>query len=582
MKQQETMQVRVVAQDPTLVDDKGDIVTALVTFPYESVVPGPIGHRVHLVDYDSSTGTMYPAAELGSESMTAKVSRNKILNTPDFHAQNVYGLVMSTVARFERALGRRTPWSFPAHQIKVVPHAFAVANAFYSPDTEALLFGYYQSGRETVFTCLSHDVVVHETTHALLDGMRSRFTKPSSSDQAAFHEAFSDVVALLSIFSMPEVVKIVVDQAARTASSAAPKKTEAQSGLVPVETFEPANLVKSALFGLAEQLDDINPDYQRVGALRRSITILPEPGILDSPEYEEPHRRGELMVAAIMQAFLQVWQRRLEPLHVGDARLIDRRRAIEEGAAVADQLLTMCIRGLDYTPPVHINFRDFLSAMLTADREVRFDDTKFDLRGTLLKTFGEFGIKPTQRADRDGCWNRVKEEDSVLVHQGVRFSSAQTDPTEMFRLIWANRDKLRLPLTAYCRIADLSPCLRIAPEDGLPVRETIATCLQYVEIAPSELRQYGLRRPPDMPEETKVVLEGGSTLILDEYGRLKYEIAQPLPSRGHPNAIRRTQRMVDYLWNTGSYLKGASFRSGLSSLHRTRALGSETPYREVW
>jgi hypothetical protein len=198
----------------------------------------------------------------------------------------------------------------------------------------------------------------------------------------------------------------------------------------------------------------------------------------------------------------------------------------------------------------------------------------------LRETFAQFGIRPTSRGDKDGCWSRV--EDGVLVHQGVRFSNAQSDPTEMFRLIWANRDKLRLPLTAYCRISDLSPCLRIAPEDGLPVRETIAVCLQYVKVPASELRQFGVRPPKGMPADTEVVLEGGSTLILDEYGKLKYEIAQPIPSPGHRTAIRRTEAMLSYLWSTGNFMPGASLRSGLSSMHRMRAMGTDTARPEVW
>jgi hypothetical protein len=574
----ETMQVRVVAQDPMLTHD-GAIVTDLVTFPYEDVEAGPIGHRVHVVDYDSSTATMYPPAPLKSGGMTANVSKRTILATPDFHAQNVYGLVMSTVARFERALGRRAPWGFSAHQIKVVPHAFAVANAFYSPDAEALLFGYYERDGKTVFTCLSHDVVVHETTHALLDGMRRRFTRPSSPDQAAFHEAFADVVALLSIFSMPKVVEIVVDQAA--AKAAEPGETPAaESGLVGMKTFDGVNLVNSALFGIAEQLDDLNPDFQRVGALRRSVTLMAEPGILDLPQFAEPHRRGEIVVAAIMQTFLAVWQRRLQPFRVGNVDVIDRTRAIEEGAAVADQLLTMCIRGLDYTPPVHIDFSDFLSAVLTADREVRPNDTRLALRSTLRETFMGFGVGPTRGGDGEGCWSRV--EDGMLRHEGVRFSNAQSDPTEMFRLIWANRTKLQLPLTAYCRIADLAPCLRIAPEDGLPVRETIAICLQYVKVPASDLGQFGLRRPSGMPETTEVALEGGSTLILDEYGKLKYEITQPIPTKGHRTPIRRTQRRLDFMWGSGAFLPGASLRTGLSAMHRTRALGNDVANQEAW
>ena len=59
----------------------------------------------------------------------------------------------------------------------------------------------------TVFTCLSHDIVAHETTHALLDGMHRYFVEPSNPDVLAFHEAFADIVALFQHFSLPEVLR---------------------------------------------------------------------------------------------------------------------------------------------------------------------------------------------------------------------------------------------------------------------------------------------------------------------------------------------------------------------------------------
>ena len=52
---------------------------------------------------------------------------------------------------------------------------------------------------ESVFTCLSHDVIVHELTHALLDGLRPHFTIPTQIDVLAFHEAFADLIACFSI-----------------------------------------------------------------------------------------------------------------------------------------------------------------------------------------------------------------------------------------------------------------------------------------------------------------------------------------------------------------------------------------------
>ena len=140
----------------------------------------------------------------------------RLLADPRFHAQNAYAIAMRTLAIFERALGRRVEWGFRGQQLHIAPHAFASANAFYSEDDQALMFGYFtgKSG-STVFTSLSHDIVAHETTHALLDGMRDAFTDASLPDQAGFHEGFADVVALLSVFSLRETTKACLVAGAR-------------------------------------------------------------------------------------------------------------------------------------------------------------------------------------------------------------------------------------------------------------------------------------------------------------------------------------------------------------------------------
>ena len=290
------------------------------------------------------------------------------------------------------------------------------------------------------------------------------------------------------------------------------------------------------------------------------------------------HRRGEILVAAVMRAFLSVWTRRLEDLGTIDGSYLARARVAEEGAAVANQLLTMMIRAIDYTPPIHLSFNDFLSAMLTADSEVRGDDSRYRLRGTLLDWFMQYGIAPASPRP-DGLLARSSLQ---LGREGVRFGSLQGDPTEMFRLVWANRRSLKLDPRAYTRVASVRPCLRIGPEDGLPIRETVAECTQYLSLTAGELPAYGLTPPPGIAETRPIVIEGGSTLILDEYGMLKFEINNVLPDRRDEAALAEEQARIDYLWSQGYFDDGFSFGASLSTLHRRRALNVDVSRSEVW
>src|SRR5262249_45005258 len=158
--------------------------------------------------------------------------------------------------------------------IKIAPHAFVDANAFYSRRDEGLFFGYFPGRYGTVFSCLSHDVVAHETTHALLDGLRERYTDPSSPDQAGFHEGFADVVALLSVLPQRDVVDAVVDRPAGRADGAAARN------LVALKDVTPKALHNSVLFGLAKQMGQEMASV-RGHAVRQSAKMHPSARLLD-------------------------------------------------------------------------------------------------------------------------------------------------------------------------------------------------------------------------------------------------------------------------------------------------------------
>jgi hypothetical protein len=563
-----TRKLTIIAQDPS-VKVKGQILRTEIEIPAEDLQPGPWGYRVHTVDYDSSTETLYKPREYpplrdGVNADPFKgASDARLLSDPNFHAQNAYAIVMRILARFEFALGRRVSWHIDGHQIKVAPHAFAEANAFYSEHDEALMFGYFPGRDGMVYSCLSHDIVAHETTHALLDGLRERYTDPSSPEQAAFHEGFADIVALLSVFSLTKVVETLIDLRAQRRS-----RTRIAKEFLTLEALR-----ESMLMGLAKQMGQ-ELSAVRGNVLRRSVKLEPSRDYIKQKEFEEPHRRGEILVAAVMNAFLNVWVKRLEALGEVAPGALDRERVVEEGATIADYLLTMVIRALDYAPPVNLEFCDFLSAILTSDREINPNDSKYKFRETLLKSFVSYGIKPKSAGTKSdpGIW--LPPEGNIS-NERIRFDSLQRDPDEVFRFIWDNRKPLGLYEKAYSRVLSVRPCLRIGP-DGFALRETVAEYMQIIDLQASELyRPLKITRPEDMPKTQEVRLSGGGALIFDEYGKLKFHICNLLT-----DSERQSQR-IEYLWSYGYYRNPAAFRN-FASLHRQRATSLSSFSREDW
>ena len=535
---------------------------AQVEIPAEELSPGPWGYRVHVVDYDSSTGSLYRSIkypplkndEDGDGDPFFKASDAQLLANPNFHAQNAYAIVMRILSRFEFALGRRVSWGFYGHQIKIAPHAFADANAFYSEDDQALMFGYFPGRNRMVFCCLSHDIVAHETAHALLDGLRQRYTDPSSPEQAAFHEGFADIVALLSVFALPGIVETIIDLNA-------PGSNTSQIGRKSV-TIDA--LRQSLLLGLAKEMGQELPAL-RGDVLRRSVELKPSREYIKQDEFVEPHRRGEIFVAAVMNAFLTVWAKRLQALGQVSPDRLDRGRVVEEGAIIADYLLTMVIRALDYMPPVNLEFCDFLSAVLTSDGEINPNDSRYRFRDTLRETFISYGIDPASEGTRQqpGNW---RHPEGSLNYGLSHFESMQRDRDEVFRFVWENRKSLELYENAYSRVLSVRPCLRIGP-DGFALRETVAEYMQILDLQASELKLLQIAVPDDMPKDQEIRLYGGGTLIFDEYGRLKYHVSNRLNNR------ERQSRRLEYLWRYGYYRDPSSFRN-FANLHRNKRLTS--------
>ena len=556
----------ILAQDPAVRRD-GKILMATAQITAEPLMDGPCGARIKVVDYDASRDRLYLPMQGGYQQggdwldPFAGKDPARFLDDPRFHQQNVYAIAMHTLGVFESALGRRTCFGFKGHQLHIAPHAFAGPNAYYQRENRCLCFGYFP-GRDgqIVHTCLSHDVVAHEMTHALLDGLRPRFIDPSSPDQAAFHEGFADGVALLSVLSDRAIVEQVLIRR---------KVMRDRRALISPNELTASALKASTLLGLAEQVGTSIPNGAAT-ALRRSVALKASPRWLEDPDCEEPHRRGEILVATVMDAFLAVWVARVASLGIVSRGQCDGNRVVEEGVAAANHLLTMCIRALDYAPSTDLQYVDYLSALLTADKETVPDDSKYHYRQIIRDAFRAWGIAPVSHTGGDGCWESF---DRRVSYRNLRSESLRRDTDEAFRFIWENFDALQLAREAYTVVQAVHPVARVAP-DGLIVRETVIDYLQILTVRGHELRALGLQRPEELPTSKEVRLYGGGVLVLDEFGRLKYSIGNNVAK------VARQQARLDYLAKMGffEYRSDQDFSRGFfARLHLARARDRWTP-----
>jgi hypothetical protein len=391
--------LRVFAFDPVLGlrIDTEDINEATLEVPWEeNLQPGPVGEYVEVVDIDPPSNAAYAPVDLNHPHLLASDGLDPSEGVPQFHQQMVYAVAMTTIGVFEQALGRRALWAEHrptntrrayVQRLRIYPHALREQNAYYSPDKKALLFGYFNANRTNagdnlpggvVFSCLSHDVVAHETTHALLDGLHPAYQHITNPDIAAFHEAFADIVAIFQHFSIP----------------AALKHTIARSR---------GDLKKNNLLAqLAQQFGQASNGSR---ALRSALAQPAKPtDYAEALEVGEPHGLGAVLLSAVFQSFLEIYDARVADLKRlatsgtgvlprGDIPVDLVNRMASEAACAADHVLKTCIRALDYCPPVDLTFGEYLRALITADMDLEPED-RFNYRTAFISGFRARGIFP--------------------------------------------------------------------------------------------------------------------------------------------------------------------------------------------
>jgi Putative peptidoglycan binding domain/CHAP domain len=527
--------IRIYALDPTRFRDDGAI--AVVDVPYEPVAPGPVGSLLAVLNDERAGDESIAPLQLDDPRIMLDQGRDPSATDPAFRAQMAYAVCAITYGAFKRALGRDVMWGFdraeadgaPARLV-IRPSLDGMRNAYYDPARGELRFGIFRADDTVeglnvpgglVCTALSHDVVVHEMSHALLDGLRAKFMIPTAPDVAAFHEAFADIIAVFQRFTYRDVVrKAIVD-------------TRGDLG-------RPSILSK-----IGGQFAETTS----MGSALRNALAEPDVAKRDSPD---PHERGEQLLAAVFRAFVSVYRRkalpqlRLASNGTGEfppGRLPDGvvEALTDVACKLAAHFLNICIRAIDYCPPLDIEFGEYLRAVITADADLVPDDP-WDYREAWVDAFRAYKIIP------DGVPSLTEDsllwrppEDAVPTIQALSFEELRFrgDPGHP-----ANADALNEQAKAFGRIA-ANPAyahsfgLAFAGDPALegdavdlPTVQSVRTSRrvgpdgQVVFDLVAEITQRRTVEPrPGIP---RFQFYGGATAIFDPFGNVRYVIRKSI------------------------------------------------------
>jgi hypothetical protein len=581
-----TRPMKAYAFDPTLGRSLGNFMTIQV--PYEKLFPGPVGRQIAVIDYDSGNDCYYEPVDLDDASILLTGGLDPTEADPRFHQQMVYAVVTATICRFESALGRPIRWRFSRwarrqsetraadplerERLRVFPHAMQEANAYYSRDLRGLVFGYFPAVEanaganlpgQTVFTCLSHDIVAHETTHALVDSQRDFFMESTSVDAPAFHEAFADIVALFEHFSYRDALIELIQRTGGLVfrSALAPEVEPGTDGPM----IGPELTSENPLVGLAKQFGEAMGTRR---SLRSALGTPPKPGALEHTF--EPHARGSILVAAVFDAYFSIYVRRTADLMriarsggavspKGDVHPDLARRLADAAATDAERFFNICVRALDYCPPVDIRFGDFLRALVTADYDLVPED-RVGYRAALIDAFRARGITPDgvasyseeslrwcapdvlRGAPLPKCEGLVFDvfaaghgDELSAIERATIKEQSQQNAVVLNKFATKHRRALGLSQRHPIQARTFHMVHRVGP-DGRVDFNIVAELMQRAEV-PLDAKNPGLG---------KIAFRGGTTLILARDGSVRYAIMKPIGDSLDPRRNHRLSEQLEY------------------------------------
>jgi hypothetical protein len=253
-----------------------------------------------------------------------------------------------------------------------------------------------------------------------------------------------------------------------------------------------------------------------------------------------------------VEAFAKVFERRAAPINAlqsymwpAGARLrtatID--LLVETACKTASQFLSLCIRAIDYCPPVDIRFGEYLRALITADHDLVEDD-KYKFRQELIAAFAKCGIFPDDVPDisvESLLWNAPRTKLPSIPSLSLSVLGLQPDPGQA-----PGPEEIKREAGA---LADVVTDPRYMGEFGvsnargleLPRIESVRILRR---VGPDRQVRFGLvcevlQSGTINMGSGKVRVVGGSTVILDGAGEIRFVIRKRVDNHDRLSAAGR-------------------------------------------
>lgn len=418
-----------------------------ITREEQFFLDGPVSRRVAVLDFDPTTGEILQGARFippGKKKLGCyDIPKEDGVYGRAFQQVCAFATVLRTMYLFEEpdALGRQLTWAFGSPQLLVIPRAGEWPNAFYDRESHSLqLFYIPRPEGQPAYSCLSRDVLSHETAHAILDGIAPDLYNALAPQSLAIHEGLADLTALLMSFRSEKLRKAVLK-----ATNGSIADSTAFSTVAPEfgQARDPSGTARYLRSLLNEKTLDRSDKTNKANWASRY----------------DPHSLSEVLTGALYTVMVKIHQSLATDYSKSGWALF----------VGGERFKRMILRALDYLPPGEASFGDYGRAILAADQAAHPDD------GQEREWICDEFVRRAMVTDRDAL--QVETNVSFKPLQKIDLQTLATSDWAAYQFADQQREFLRIPKGIPFRVRprlDTTKCYYLKKgEKPTPIRELI-------------------------------------------------------------------------------------------------------------